>query len=360
MHRQVRKAMQQVFTDVFDSQDYILGRHVEAFERAWAARCGTMHAVGVSNGLDAIRLSLEVLGVGPGDEVIVPSNTYIATVLAVSAVGAQPVFAEPDIHTCNLDPHQIRAVRTARTKAVIPVHLYGQACVMDAIMAAAEGLDVVEDNAQAHGAAYAGRPTGGWGRVNATSFFPTKNLGALGDAGALTTSDTALAARAAVLRNYGSGRKYYNETIGYNMRLDELQAAFLSVKLDYLDAWTADRRRIAAQYTAGLDGLGDLRLPCTAPNADHVYHIYQIRTVFRDALQSHLSARGIGSLVHYPQPPYLQEAYKDLGYRRGDFPIAESVADTCLSLPIWPGMNETEVASVIGGIKDFYSKTPAS
>jgi dTDP-4-amino-4,6-dideoxygalactose transaminase len=242
------------------------------------------------------------------------------------------------------------------TRAILPVHLYGQACNMGAIMeiAAQKGLVVVEDNAQAHGASFGGKLTGSWGHANATSFFPTKNLGALGDAGALTTNDPAVAAKAAALRNYGSERKYYNDLLGYNMRLDELQAAILSVRLEQLTTWTMERQCIAEKYTNGLKGIGDLRLPETAPGATHVFHIYMVRTAARDALMDHLNREGIGTLVHYPIPPHLQKAYAGLGFHKGDFPLAESMADTCLSLPIWPGMTETDIDLVIETIKRFF------
>lgn len=356
-NEQIRDAMHRAFARVYDSQEYILGREVAGFERAWAVYCGTSRCIGVSNGLDALRLGLELVGVGPGDEVIVPSNTYIATVLAVSQTGAVPVFAEPDILTYNIDPSGIEAALSPKTRAVIPVHLYGQACVMDEIadIAARRNLWIIEDNAQAHGASYKGKRTGSWGTINAASFFPTKNLGALGDAGALTTDDARLAERAALLRNYGSKEKYFNEVRGYNMRLDELQAALLSVKLDRLDEWNQERIHIAGQYTQHLAGIGDLCLPVTASGAGHVYHIYMIRTQTRDALRDHLQRAGIGTHIHYPVPPHLQKAYAGLGYKKGRFPIAEAIADTCLSLPVWPGMTGEDVRTVTSAIKDFYS-----
>jgi dTDP-4-amino-4,6-dideoxygalactose transaminase len=356
MNQVVRDSIHQAFSGVYDSQEYILGPYVEKFERAFAAYCGSAYCVGLSNGLDALRLCLEILGIGAGDEVIVPSNTYIATVLAVSHTGATPVFVEPDEKTCNIDVTRIADAMSPATRAILPVHLYGQACNMGAIMeiAAQKGLVVVEDNAQAHGASFGGKLTGSWGHANATSFFPTKNLGALGDAGALTTNDPAVAAKAAALRNYGSERKYYNDLLGYNMRLDELQAAILSVRLEQLTTWTMERQCIAEKYTNGLKGIGDLRLPETAPGATHVFHIYMVRTAARDALMDHLNREGIGTLVHYPIPPHLQKAYAGLGFHKGDFPLAESMADTCLSLPIWPGMTETDIDLVIETIKRFF------
>jgi dTDP-4-amino-4,6-dideoxygalactose transaminase len=358
MHHQVRDAMYRAFAEVYEEGHYILGRHVEDFERAYAAYGRTTYCVGVSNGLDALRLALGVLGVGAGDEVIVPSNTYIATALAISHTGASVVFTEPDIRTYNIDPLRLEAAITARTKAIVPVHLYGLACDMEQVMSIAgrRGVFVVEDNAQAQGAAFRDKPTGAWGHINATSFFPTKNLGALGDAGALTTDDPVLASKVSTLRNYGSTRKYYNEVLGYNMRLDELQAAFLSVKLAYLDGWTSARRDIARRYSETLAGVGDICLPYTGEGATHVYHIYMIRTADRDDLRDYLAARDIGTLIHYPVPPYLQKAYAHLGFGKGDFPIAGTIADTCLSLPIWPGMEDRDIDVVCSAVKDFFSK----
>jgi dTDP-4-amino-4,6-dideoxygalactose transaminase len=279
-------------------------------------------------------------------------------VLPVSYVGAIPVFVEPDINTYNIDPKKIEAAITSKTKAVMPVHLYGQACEMEPIMSIAKRhhLFVVEDNAQAHGAAYNKKITGSWGNINGTSFYPGKNLGALGDAGAVTTNDSELAQKAMALRNYGSQKKYYNDVVGFNMRLDECQAGFLSVKLKYLKEWIEQRQKIAGWYHDALKGIDDLILPSAAESATHVYHIYLVRTRYRDTLQNYLAGNGIGTLIHYPLPPHLQKAYKHLGFKKGDFPIAEEIADTCLSLPIWPGMNETQVTYITQKIKDFFEK----
>jgi dTDP-4-amino-4,6-dideoxygalactose transaminase len=299
---------------------------------------------------------LKIAGINSGDEVIVPSNTYIATWLAVSFLGAKPVPVEPIIDTYNIDPDKIEAAITEKTKAIIPVHLYGQACKMDRIMDIAQrnNLKVIEDNAQAQGAMFNGKLTGSFGDINATSFYPGKNLGALGDAGAITTNNDNYAHRARRLRNYGSDKKYYNKEIGHNMRLDELQAALLSVKLKYLREWTNQRQQIAAWYDESLNGVGDLILPKVAPNATHVYHLYVVRTNRRDELQKYLTVNGIGTLIHYPVPPHLQEAYNDLGYKKGDSPIAEAIAETCLSLPIWPGMAHDEVGQVSLTISKFF------
>jgi len=342
---------------VYDRQWYVLGEEVRAFEQQYAHFNRVRHVVGVSNGLDALVLALRAVGVGAGDEVIVPSNTYIATWLAVSRVGAQPVAVEPDPITSNLDPALLEAAITGKTKAIIPVHLYGQACQMAQIMAVAQKyqLHIVEDNAQAQGAAFEGRLTGSFGIANATSFYPSKNLGALGDAGAVTTDDSAVADRLRMLRNYGSVRKYHHETIGYNARLDELQAAVLCIKLAYLAIWTQQRQQIAAWYRHYLSAVPQLRLPQTASGATHVYHLYVIHTPHRDALHQHLARLGIETMMHYPIPPHRQAAYAGLLPRATAYPIADELANSCLSLPLWPGMTQNQVATVAEGILQFSS-----
>lgn len=347
MHFQIRNEMQKVFQRVYDSNWYIQGQELLEFEREYAALNQIKFTVGVSNGLDALVLSLRSLGIGSGDEVIVPSNTYIATTLAVSQVGATPVFVEPRMETYNINPELIEAAITKKTKAIMPVHLYGQACEMDLIMAIATAynLYVIEDNAQSHLSSYSGNLTGSFGDVNGTSFYPGKNLGALGDAGAVTTNNEELANRIKRLRNYGSEVKYYNEEIGYNNRLDELQAAFLRVKLSYLQEWTNQRKEIASWYNESLKKTNWI-LPEVHVNADHVYHLYVIRTANRDAVSGALKEKGIQTMIHYPIPPHLQKAYKHLGYKKGDFPIAEEIANTCLSLPIWPGINSSMIESI--------------
>ena len=354
-HVPVREEVMAAVGRVYDSYWYVLGDEVKRFEQAYSAFNHVPHTVGVANGLDALVLALRVLDIGPGDEVIVPSNTYIATWLAVTQVGAIPVPVEPDPATSNLDPTRIEAAITARTRAIMPVHLYGQACRMTEIMALAHAhkLHVVEDNAQAQGATFDGQLTGSIGAVNATSFYPGKNLGALGDAGAVTTNDADLAQRVRVLRNYGSQQKYFNEVVGYNSRLDELQAAVLDVKLRHLGAWTAERQQVAAWYSQHLADVADLRLPHVAPGATHVWHLYVVHTAQRDALQQHLTSQGIGTLIHYPVPPHRQQAYADLNLPVGAFPIAEELARTCLSLPMWPGMTEEHVAAVAAAIRSF-------
>src|SRR5665647_316378 len=356
VNKQIKAEILSSFENFFDSSWYVLGKQVKKFEEEYAAFNGVKHCIGVSNGLDALHIALKALNIGAGDEVIIPSNTYIATALAVSYVGATPVFVEPDINTFNIDPSKIETSISLKTKAILPVHLYGQACEMEPIMAIAKNhnLFVIEDNAQSQGASYNGRFTGSWGHINGTSFYPGKNLGAFGDAGAVTTNDTDLSKKASILRNYGSEKKYYNEVIGYNMRLDECQAGFLSVKLKYLKEWTEQRQEIARWYNDALKGIGDLILPAVAEKATHVYHLYVVRTKHRDSIQKYLTDNGIGTLIHYPIPPHLQQAYQQLGFKKGDFPIAEEIADSCLSLPMWPGIDEKLVLKICKSITNFY------
>ena len=356
MHKLIRSEIMQSFADVYDANWFIMGKRLETFEKEYATFNNTKYAIGVSNGLDALHLALKALNITKGDEIIVPSNTYIATALAASYVGATPVFVEPDPHTYNIDPANIEAAITSRTKAIMPVHLYGQACEMDAIMAIAKkhNLYVIEDNAQAHGATFNGKITGSFGNVNGTSFYPGKNLGALGDAGAVTTDDESLAKKIFMLRNYGSEKKYHNEAVGFNMRLDEVQAAFLSVKLKHLNEWTKQRKEIAQNYNDALKNVGDLTLPAVHNNATHVYHLYVIKTKNRDGLQKHLSENGVGTLIHYPIPPHMQKAYEGLGLKKGQFPIAEELAEKCLSLPIWPGITKDQVNTVAETIKKAF------
>ncbi|MGO9008539.1 MAG: DegT/DnrJ/EryC1/StrS family aminotransferase [Bryobacteraceae bacterium] len=333
---------------------YLLGRELEAFEGEYAEYLGVRYCVGVGNGLDALHLSLVALGVGPGDQVLVPSNTYIATWLAVSYAGAIPVPVEPDERTYNIDPERVEAAITDRTKAIIPVHLYGQPADMDPILAIARrrGLWVLDDAAQAHGARYKGRRVGGLADVTAWSFYPGKNLGAFGDGGAVTTNDSAVADRVRVLRNYGSRKKYFNEVRGFNSRLDEIQAAVLRVKLRHLDAWNERRSEIAEVYGRDLQGCGVL-LPEVPKWAAPVCHLYVIRSGQRDGLQEYLKTRGIHTIIHYPVPPHLQDAYNDLGLREGSLPISERIHREVLSLPMGPHLTEPEVAAVVRAIHEF-------
>ncbi len=355
IHEAIKTEIKDVFDRVYDHNSYIMGKELSAFEFEYAQYSETKYSIGVSNGLDALVLSLKALGIGPGDEVIVPSNTYIATVLAVTHVGATPVFVEPRMETYNLNPELLEIAITKRTKAIMPVHLYGQACEMDSILAIADAynLDVIEDNAQAHGASWRRKKTGSFGLANGTSFYPGKNLGAFGDGGAVTTDDGNIAEKIAMLRNYGSRVKYYNEVIGYNNRLDELQAAFLRVKLQHLEEWTRQRQLIARFYDDALVSIQGIATPYTHPNATHTYHLYVVRTSSRDSLQARLNNQGIGTLIHYPVPPHLQQAYKYLGYKQGDFPIAEEIAKTILSLPIWPGMSNEQIQFITNLIADI-------
>ena len=382
---------------VMDSGWYILGEEVTAFEGEWATYCEAKHAVGVANGLDALHLALRALGVGPGDEVIVPSNTYIATWLAVSQCGATPVPVEPIEATYNIDPARIEAAITAKTKVILPVHLYGQPADLDPILAIARqhGLRVLEDAAQAHGARYQGRRIGAHGDAVAWSFYPGKNLGALGDGGAVTTNDPDIADRIRVLRNYGSRVKYVNEVQGVNSRLDPIQAAVLRVKLKVLDEWNTRRKTIAAQYLAAFsprpagEGLGEgatilpslsgsevevratispsppgrgagvraLIPPYVPDYADPVWHLFVIRSPQRDALQQQLMNAGIGTMIHYPIPPHLQAAYADPGYPPGAFPIAEDMAGGVLSLPIGPQLGVTAAGAVVDALTSLLAQS---
>lgn len=356
MNEEIKAELLPSFENFIDKGWYILGDQVKQFEHDYANYCTTKYAVGVANGLDALIIALKTLNIGVGDEVIVPSNTYIASWLAVSYVGATPVPVEPRFETYNINPDLIEAAITPKTKAIMPVHLYGQCCEMDAIMHIAQkhNLFVVEDNAQSQGATYNGKVTGSFGHINGTSFYPGKNLGAYGDAGAITTNDEQLYKRSNVIRNYGSQKKYYNEIKGINSRLDELQAGFLSIKLKHLTKWSQQRNHIAALYNQQLSGVGDVVTPVLANCATSVYHLYVIRTNKRDALQQYLNENGVGTLIHYPLPPHLQEAYQELGYKKGDFPLAETIADTCLSLPMFPGLTDEQVKQVCDTIKQFY------
>jgi len=337
---------------VLSSGWYVLGAEVASFERAFADYVGTRHCVAVGSGLDALHLALRAGGVGPGDEVLVPANTFIATWLAVTYAGAVPVPVEPDERTYNIDPARVEAALTPRTKAVIPVHLYGQPADMDPILevARSRGLFVLEDAAQAHGARYKGRRVGSLGDAAGFSFYPVKNLGALGDGGAVTTDDDALADRIRLLRNYGSRVKYVHEARGFNTRLDEVQAAILRVKLARLDEWNSRRRRIAARYLSELGGRG-LVLPSVPSWAEPVWHLFVVRSPVRDALQRRLRDLGVETLIHYPTPPHLQEAYRDLGLGQGSLPVSEAIHRSALSLPIGPHLGDAEISEVVAAVR---------
>ena len=352
VYAELKAELDVAYARVMESGWYVLGKEVEAFEAEYAAFCGTRHCVGLGNGLEALELVLRAWDIGVGDEVIVPSNTYIATWLAVSAVGAKVVPVEPTPGGPNIDPDRLAEAITPRTRAIMPVHLYGEPADMDAIMALAarHGLKVVEDVAQAQGSKVRGRRAGSLGQAGAHSFFPTKNIGAFGDGGAVTTDDPVLADRLRALRNYGSKVKYVNIERGFNSRLDELQAAFLRVKLRHLDRWNEQRRTVAACYDDKLAGIPGLGLPRAPQWAEPVWHLYVVRTSRRAEVMKALDKAGIGSLVHYPIPPHLQQAYADLALPKGTFPLAEQLADTVLSLPIGPHVKPEvvdEVAAVL-------------
>ena len=347
---QYETELKAAFDRVLHSGWYIMGNELKQFEASFAEYCGAEHCIGVSNGLDALHLILRAYGIGAGDEVIVPTNTYIATWLAATYAGATPVPVEPVERTYNLDPALIEAAITPKTKAIIVVHLYGQPADMDPIMAIAEkhGLKVIEDAAQAHGALYKGKKVGTLGHAAGFSFYPGKNLGALGDAGAVTTNDADLAEKIRILVNYGSKVKYQNEVQGYNCRLDELQAALLAVKLPFLDKATQRRKEIAEQYNTGLKNL-PLLLPVVISEADPVWHLYVIRLESRDQFQKDLLAENISTMIHYPIPPHKQKAYTE--FNDYSFPIAELIHQQVVSLPLGPTMSDEDVQSVIAAVK---------
>lgn len=354
MERELDADLRAAFERVYQRSWYIEGEEDAAFEKAFADYCGVEHCIGCGNGLDALMLALKALGVGAGDEVLVPSNTYIATALAVTYTGATPVFVEPDIRTYNIDPMRLEAALTERTKAVMPVHLYGQSCDMGPIMAFAKKHDlyVVEDCAQAHGATYNGRKIGTFGDAAGFSFYPGKNLGALGDAGATVTNNKTLADKIRALGNYGSDYKYHHVYQGNNSRLDELQAAFLSAKLPHLERMNAERRRIADRYLAEVHN-EQIVLPYVLPGTEPVWHIFAVRCQKRDELTAYLAEKGISTNKHYPIPIHLQGAYASLHIPQGALPIAEEISATQLSLPMYYGMTDNEVSYVIDALNGF-------
>lgn len=346
--------LRDAFERVYKRSRYIGGAEDTAFENAFADYCGTAYCVGTGNGLDSLMLTLKALGIGSGDEIIIPANTYIATALAVTYVGATPVFAEPDLCTFNLDPKKIEDKLTDRTKGIIPVHLYGQPCDMEPIMEIAQRYDlaVVEDCAQAHGAKYKGEKVGTFGKAAGFSFYPGKNLGALGDAGAVVTDDETLADKVRALGNYGSDYKYHHIYQGNNSRLDELQAAFLSVKLPHLDRMNAGRRRIAGCYLEGITN-PQITLPYVLPDTEPVWHVFAVRCGRRDELETYLAENGIGTNKHYPTPIHLQECYRESDVKEGSLPVAERISATELSLPIYYGMTDEQIGYVIDMLNRF-------
>ena len=354
LERELDTELRAAFDRVFTRSWYIEGEEDKAFEKSFAEFCNVEHCIGVGNGLDALMLPLRALKIGAGDEVIVPSNTFIATALAVTYVGATPVFVEPDIKTYNIDPTKIEEKITNKTKAIIPVHLYGQACDMQPIMESAQkhNLYVIEDCAQAHGATYKGQIIGSFGDAAGFSFYPGKNLGALGDAGATITNNKELADKIRALGNYGSDYKYHHVYQGVNSRLDELQAAFLSAKLPLMDKVNEERRRIANRYLNEITN-DKIILPFVPDYAVPVWHLFSIRTENRDELAAYLAENGIGTNKHYPIPMHLQDCYADLGIKEGDLPIAEEISRTQLSLPMYYGMTDEQIDLVVNIINSF-------
>lgn len=354
MHSEIREALDGAYKRVIGRNWFVQGEECRKFEEKFARYCGVKYCVGVGNGLDALKLILKAYGIGKGDEVIVPSNTFIATALAVSHVGATPVFAEPETGYFNISPKQVACKVSKKTKAIIAVHLYGQPADMDAIINIAKryGLKVIEDAAQAHGAEYHGQKAGNLGDAAGFSFYPGKNLGALGDGGAITTNDGELADKVRALGNYGSDYKYHHIYIGNNSRLDEMQAAFLSEKLVFLDKWNNERIRIAGRYFKGIENV-KVELPLLYDGVKHVYHIYAIQCEQRDELEKYLADRGIGTNKHYPVPIHLQGAYAGFNIAKGSMPVAEKISETELSLPMYYGLSEAEINYIVEAINNF-------
>ncbi len=354
MEKELENDLRAAFDRVFSHSWYIAGEEDTSFEKAFAKYCGVEYCVGVGNGLDALVLALKALGIGRGDEVIVPSNSFIASALAVTYVGATPVFVDPNIQTFNIDTQKIESAITKKTKAIMPVHLYGQACEMDSVIRIAHnhGLSIIEDCAQAHGATYKGKKVGSFGDIAGFSFYPGKNLGAFGDGGAVITNKKELADKVRALSNYGSDYKYHHIYKGNNSRLDEIQAAILSAKLPHLDRMNEERRRIAKLYTDGIQN-SKVIAPFVIPECIPVWHVYGIRCKERDSLERYLNEKGIGTNKHYPIPIHLQECYKDLRKKKGSYPIAEEISATELSLPLFYGMRDEETFYIVDAINNF-------
>lgn len=353
--RGIRQELDAALARALDNCSFCLGPDVARFEKDFAAYCGVKHALGFNSGTSALHVAMRLHDIGPGDEVITTPFTFIATSWAISYCGARPVYVDIDDATFNLDPKRIEAAITPRTKAVLPVHLYGQPFDVDAIAAICQkhNLPFVEDAAQAHGAKYKGKTVGGFGSSACFSFYPAKNLGACGEGGALVTNDTALAARAKSLREHGSTVRYHHDEVGYNYRLEGFQGAVLGVKLKYLAQWTNERRRVAMRYHELLANT-PLRLPLEAPGVESAWHLYVVRHPQRDALKAHLDANGIGNAIHYPMPLHLQKAYANLGYKPGDFPVAEKASRECLALPMFPELTDAQIQRVAAVVQDFF------
>ncbi|HET6266901.1 MAG TPA: DegT/DnrJ/EryC1/StrS family aminotransferase [Acidobacteriota bacterium] len=352
----IRSEIEPAIANVLASCDFILGREVQDFEKKFCEYLGAKQVIGVGSGFDAIRLGLEVLGIKPGDEVLMPAHTFIATALAISSLGARPVLVDVSDSSFNIDPDLIEVAVTPRTKAVIAVHLYGQPCDMDSILGVARKhhVPVIEDACQAHGASYREKRAGTLGEMGCFSFYPAKNLGAYGDGGAIVTSEDQTAELLRRLRNYGQTRKYHHPELGTNSRLDSLQAAVLNVKLKHLDAWNQQRKKNAALYSQLLKPIGQIRTPEVEANRDHVYHLYVIRAKNRDALQSHLMQKGIATQIHYPIPIYAQEPYKNLGYSQNHLPVTTQICTEILSLPMYAELQPAQIEYVAASIRDFY------
>ncbi|NIA13898.1 MAG: erythromycin biosynthesis sensory transduction protein eryC1 [Nitrospiraceae bacterium] len=355
--RAIEREVRDAIDDVLTTGRYIFGKHCAGFEEEFAAYLGAEYAVGVASGTDAIQLALLAVGVRPGDEVITVANTCVPTLAGISASGATPVLIDASPTTLTLDPDQLETAVTGRTKAIVPVHLYGHPCDMDPIIeiASGHGVPIVEDCAQAHGTAYRGRRCGTFGAAAAFSFYPSKNLGAYGDGGAVVTNDAGIDTELRMLRNYGEETRYHHSVKGFNSRLDEIQAAILRVKLAHLDEWNDARRERAERYASLLAPL-PIRLPLEAEWAHHIYHLYVIRSKQRDALQAFLKDRGIGTLLHYPVPIHLQAAYEDLELAEGAFPVSEAACNQVLSLPMWPELTEEGIERVAAAVTEFHER----
>lgn len=354
MHKEIKKEIIIKFKEVYERNWFIQGEEVKKFEREFAEFCGTKYCIGCGNGLDALYLILKAYGIGKGDEVIVPSNTYIATALAVSYAGATPVFVEPNLDTYNINPKLIEKAITNKTKAIIAVHLYGQPVDMDEINIIAQkyNLKVIEDSAQAHGSLYKNKKVGNLGDVSGFSFYPGKNLGALGDAGAVVTNNKDLAEKIRAIANYGSDKKYHHIYKGTNSRLDEIQAAFLRIKLRNIEKWNDNRRKTAEKYIKGINNPNIIK-PYESEYVKHVWHIFAVRVDRRDEFKKYLEYNGIGTMIHYPIPIHMQKAYKELKIREGTFPIAEKISNEVVSLPMWYGMSDEEISYVINIINNW-------
>ncbi len=355
IHKPHKQEFLNSISEIIDSNGYILGKDVNAFEESFSTFCNSKYAVGVGNGLDALKISLKTLKIEPGDEIIVPAHTFIATWLAVSELGAIPIPIDAYDNTMNINVGLIEEAITSKTKAIIPVHMYGQMSDMKAIMEIADkyNLYVVEDFAQSQGATFEDKIAGSWGHINGTSFYPGKNIGALGDGGCITTNDISLYKRAKMNRNYGSLIKYQHDIKGVNSRLDSIQASLLNIKLKYLNNWNNERIRLANLYFQKLKNISSIKFQTLNPLAKSVYHLFVIRIDHRDKLQNYLLDKGIGTIIHYPIPPHLQPAYADLKFKKGKYPVCEKISETVLSLPLYPGLKEEQIDYVCNSIIDF-------